>query len=59
LNGEALERLMNVVFDSRDIADTLFVSEDTVLRQVENIFSKLSVSSRPAAVAQAPRRGLS
>ena len=36
----------------------LFVSEHTVHRHVANIFSKLSVSSRAAAVAQAARRGM-
>ena len=40
------------------IADKLFVSEHTIHRHVANIFSKLSVSSRAAAVAQAARRGL-
>ena len=57
--ARTLERLTDVVFDSRDIADTLFVSKDTILRHAANIFSKLSVFSRPAAIAQAPRRGLS
>jgi LuxR family transcriptional regulator, maltose regulon positive regulatory protein len=40
------------------IGDRLFVSEHTVHRHLANIFSKLSVSSRAAAVAQAARRGL-
>jgi LuxR family maltose regulon positive regulatory protein len=40
------------------IGERLFVSEHTVHRHLSNIFSKLSVSSRAAAVAQATRRGL-
>jgi ATP/maltotriose-dependent transcriptional regulator MalT len=40
------------------IGERLFVSEHTIHRHVANIFSKLSVSSRAAAVAQAARRGL-
>ncbi len=44
--------------NNQDIADKLFVSEHTIHRHVANIFSKLSVSSRAAAVAQAARRGL-
>jgi LuxR family maltose regulon positive regulatory protein len=40
------------------IAERLFVSEHTIHRHVANIFTKLSVSSRAAAVAQAARRGL-
>jgi acetaldehyde dehydrogenase (acetylating) len=41
-----------------EIAERLFLSEHTVHRHVANIFNKLSVSSRAAAVAQAARRGL-
>src|SRR5262249_7707959 len=40
------------------IGERLFVSEHTVHRHLANIFSKLSVSSRAAAVAQAARRGI-
>ena len=40
------------------IGERLFVSEHTVHRHLANIFAKLSVSSRAAAVAQAARRGL-
>jgi LuxR family maltose regulon positive regulatory protein len=40
------------------IGEQLFLSEHTIHRHLANIFSKLSVSSRAAAVAQAARRGL-
>ena len=44
--------------NNQEIAVRLFVSEHTVHRHVANIFSKLSVSSRAAAVAQAARKGI-
>jgi ATP/maltotriose-dependent transcriptional regulator MalT len=44
--------------NNAQIAEKLFVSEHTVHRHLANIFSKLDVSSRAAAVAQAVRRGL-
>jgi len=43
---------------NQSIGEQLFLSEHTVHRHLANIFSKLSVSSRAAAVAQAARRGL-
>ena len=51
-------RLVAGGLNNQAIADRLFVSEHTVHRHVANIFSKLSVSSRAAAVAQAARRGI-
>ena len=51
-------RLVAEGLNNQDIAERLFVSEHTIHRHVANIFSKLSVSSRAAAVAQAARRGL-
>jgi DNA-binding NarL/FixJ family response regulator len=51
-------RLVADGLNNQVIADRLFVSEHTVHRHVANIFSKLSVSSRAAAVAQAARRGI-
>ena len=51
-------RLVADGLNNQEIAERLFVSEHTIHRHVANIFGKLSVSSRAAAVAQAARRGL-
>jgi DNA-binding NarL/FixJ family response regulator len=51
-------RLVAGGLNNQDIAARLFLSDHTVHRHVANIFAKLSVSSRAAAVAQAARRGL-
>jgi ATP/maltotriose-dependent transcriptional regulator MalT len=51
-------RLVAAGLSNQTIGARLFLSEHTVHRHVANIFSKLSVSSRAAAVAQAARRGL-
>jgi ATP/maltotriose-dependent transcriptional regulator MalT len=51
-------RLVAEGLNNQAIAEKLFVSEHTIHRHVANIFSKLSVSSRAAAVAQAARRGV-
>ena len=51
-------RLIAEGLNNTAIAERLFVSEHTVHRHVANIFNKLSVSSRAAAVAQAARRGI-
>jgi len=51
-------RLVAAGLNNQDIAERLFLSDHTVHRHVANILSKLSVSSRAAAVAQAARRGL-
>ncbi len=51
-------RLVAEGLNNQAIGERLFVSEHTVHRHVANIFSKLSVSSRAAAVAQAARRNL-
>jgi LuxR family maltose regulon positive regulatory protein len=60
LTARELEVLKLVAsgLNNQVIADRLFVSEHTIHRHVANIFTKLSVSSRAAAVAQAARRGL-
>jgi ATP/maltotriose-dependent transcriptional regulator MalT len=51
-------RLVATGLSNQVIGERLFVSEHTVHRHLANIFSKLSVSSRAAAVAQGARRGL-
>jgi ATP/maltotriose-dependent transcriptional regulator MalT len=51
-------RLVAAGLNNQDIAERLFLSDHTIHRHVANIFTKLSVSSRAAAVAQAARRGL-
>jgi len=51
-------RHLGAGLSNQAIAERLFVSEHTIHRHVANIFTKLSVSSRAAAVAQAARRGL-
>jgi len=51
-------RLVAEGLNNQAIGERLFVSEHTIHRHVANIFSKLSVSSRAAAVAQAARRNL-
>ena len=43
---------------NREIAERLVVSEHTVHRHVANIYAKLGVSSRAAAVAAAAGRDL-
>jgi ATP/maltotriose-dependent transcriptional regulator MalT len=51
-------RLVAEGLNNQAIGERLFVSEHTVHRHVANIFNKLDVSSRAAAVAQAAKRGL-
>ena len=51
-------RLVADGLNNQAIGERLFVSDHTVHRHLANIFNKLSVSSRAAAVAQAARRGL-
>jgi DNA-binding CsgD family transcriptional regulator/tetratricopeptide (TPR) repeat protein len=51
-------RLVAAGDSNQEIGGKLSVSEHTVHRHIANIFNKLSVSSRAAAVAQAARRGL-
>jgi ATP/maltotriose-dependent transcriptional regulator MalT len=60
LTSRELEVLRLVVDgrSNRDIATTLVISEHTAARHVQNIFAKLGVSSRAAAVAFAFQRGL-
>jgi LuxR family transcriptional regulator, maltose regulon positive regulatory protein len=51
-------RLVADGLSNQRIAAGLFVSEHTVHRHLANIFDKLGVSTRTAAVSQATRRGL-
>ncbi|HVU60316.1 MAG TPA: response regulator transcription factor [Mycobacteriales bacterium] len=51
-------QLMAQGLSNRDIAARLFVTEATVKTHVNNVFSKLDVSDRAAAVAWAFRAGL-
>lgn len=43
---------------NRQIGETLYISEHTVARHVSNLFNKLAVSSRTAAVVYAHKHGL-
>jgi ATP/maltotriose-dependent transcriptional regulator MalT len=51
-------RLVAKGMSNQEIAASLVVSEHTVHRHVSNVFGKLGVSSRAAAVAQAAQLGL-
>jgi LuxR family maltose regulon positive regulatory protein len=51
-------RLISHGLNNQAIAERLFISEHTVHRHVANTLTKLNVSSRSAAVAQAGRLGL-
>jgi ATP/maltotriose-dependent transcriptional regulator MalT len=60
LTGRELEvlRLIAQGMSNQEIATSLVLSEHTVHRHVANVFGKLGVSSRAAAVAQAARHDL-
>jgi ATP/maltotriose-dependent transcriptional regulator MalT len=51
-------RLIATGLSNQAIGERLFISEHTVHRHVANVLTKLGVSSRSAAVAQAGRLGL-
>jgi LuxR family maltose regulon positive regulatory protein len=51
-------RLVAEGLNNQTIAERLFLSDHTVHRHLANILSKLCVSTRAAAVAQAARKGL-
>lgn len=60
LSARELEvlRLVADGLGNADVAARLVISEHTVHRHLANVFRKLSVSSRAAAVGEAARRGL-
>ncbi|WP_420468655.1 LuxR C-terminal-related transcriptional regulator [Panacagrimonas sp.] len=60
LTGREVEllRLLQAGLDNRAIADALLVSVPTVKWHLHNVFGKLAVSSRGAAVAKAVQHGL-
>ncbi|HEX6677581.1 MAG TPA: LuxR C-terminal-related transcriptional regulator [Actinomycetes bacterium] len=51
-------RLIAAGRSNRAIAEALFISPNTVLRHVSNIFTKLGVANRAEAAAYATRQGL-
>lgn len=51
-------RLLTLGNSTREISDTLYISPRTTTTHINNIFGKLDVSSRAAAVAYAMRAGL-
>jgi predicted ATPase/DNA-binding CsgD family transcriptional regulator len=60
LTGREVEvlRLIAAGRSNRAIAETLFISPNTVLRHVSNIFAKTGVANRAEAAAYATRQGL-
>ena len=60
LTGREVEvlRLIAAGHSNRAIAQTLFISPNTVLRHVSNIFTKTGVANRAEAAAYATRQGL-
>jgi DNA-binding CsgD family transcriptional regulator len=60
LTGREVEvlRLIAAGRSNRAIAETLFISPNTVLRHVSNIFAKIGVANRAEAAAYATRHGL-
>lgn len=55
---EVLELLVQGVTSNRDLADRLFVSENTVKYHLRNILDKLHVQNRAQVIAYAMRHGL-
>jgi DNA-binding NarL/FixJ family response regulator len=60
LTGREVEvlRLIAAGHSNRAIAEALFISPNTVLRHVSNIFAKIGVANRAEAAAYATRQGL-
>lgn len=55
---QVLELLVSGVTSNRDLADKLFVSENTVKYHLRNILHKLHLSNRAQVIAYAVRHGL-
>ncbi len=51
-------RALSSGMSNREIAGSLGITEETARTHVKNIFSKLDVHDRTAALAEAVRRGL-
>ena len=51
-------RLLNSPLSSREIADQLYVSTNTVRTHIRNVYAKLDVHSRTDAVSRASELGL-
>ena len=51
-------RLIADGFGTRDMADELHLSPNTVRNHISHIFAKLGVHSRVAAVGEATRQGI-
>ena len=51
-------RQLDTALNNREIAESLFVSEGTLKWHLHNIYSKLGVRHRSAAVASAKKMGL-
>ena len=51
-------RLVADGMTNREIGEALFISENTVIRHVSNIFSKTGSSNRAEATAYAVRQGV-
>jgi DNA-binding CsgD family transcriptional regulator len=60
LTGREVEvlRLIAAGHSNRAIAEALFISPNTVLHHVSNIFAKTGVANRAEAAAYATRQGL-
>ncbi len=55
---EVLELLVNGATSNRELADRLFVSENTVKYHLRNILDKLHLNNRAQVIAYAVRHGL-
>jgi DNA-binding NarL/FixJ family response regulator len=60
LTGRENEILVCIIkgYSNKEIADKLFVSENTVKKHLNNIYSKLGVSRRTQAISKAKELGI-